>query len=148
MNSKPLPKIQSFLKELKRNQPAGKKQTLQEWSMAGGGVPTQYKGREHVWHAKVNKFAEGGEVHMGAGGFLKGLAGKAADAAKAARKVEAPAIIIPSKVSNVKEAVRQSKGDYGARRVERAAELNYIGFLRAPRSFEEDPHGPARIFKL
>ena len=53
MNSKPLPKIQSFLKELKRNQPAAKKQTLQEWSMAGGGVPTQYKGREHVWHAVV-----------------------------------------------------------------------------------------------
>ena len=68
MNSKPLPQIQSFLKELKRNQPAGKKQTLQEWSMAGGGVPTQYKGREHVWHAKVNKFAAGGEVKMAGGG--------------------------------------------------------------------------------
>jgi hypothetical protein len=34
----------------------------------------------------------------------------------------APSIIIPSKVGNVKEAVRQSKGDYGARRVERAAD--------------------------
>ena len=72
MNSKPLPKIQSFLKELKRNQPAGKKQTLQEWSMAGGGVPTQYKGREHVWHAKVNKFAAGGEVKMAGGGDPRG----------------------------------------------------------------------------
>ena len=36
--------------------------------------------------------------------------------------VQPPSIIIPSKVSNVKEAVRQSKGDYGARRVERAAD--------------------------
>jgi hypothetical protein len=89
MNSKPLPKIQSFLKELKRKNSAesnGKKQTFQEWSMAGGGVPTQYKGREHVWHAKVDKFAAGGEVKMGAGGFLKGVAGKAVDAAKATRK--------------------------------------------------------------
>jgi|688.fasta_scaffold03299_41 hypothetical protein len=71
MNSKPLPKIQSFLKELKRKNSAesnGKKQTFQEWSMAGGGVPTQYKGREHVWHAKVDKFAAGGEVKMAGGG--------------------------------------------------------------------------------
>jgi hypothetical protein len=45
-----------------------KKQSLQEWHAAGGGVPKQYKGREHVWHAKVKKFAEGGEVHMAGGG--------------------------------------------------------------------------------
>jgi hypothetical protein len=59
-----------------------------------------------------------------------GLIGKLSKAAKAAEKVmptariglEAPGIIIPSKVSNVKEAVRQSKGDFGARRVERAAD--------------------------
>ena len=36
--------------------------------MAGGGVPTQYKGREHVWHAMVDKFAKGGEVHMAGAG--------------------------------------------------------------------------------
>jgi hypothetical protein len=35
---------------------------------------------------------------------------------------QAGAIIIPSKISNVKEAIRQSKGEYGARRVERAAD--------------------------
>ncbi len=69
-----------------------KKPTLQEWHAAGGGIPLQYKGREHVWHAKVKKFAEGGEVHMGAGGVMKGLIGaynkadKAADAAIAAKK--------------------------------------------------------------
>ncbi len=64
-----------------------KKQSLQEWHAAGGGVPKQYKGREHVWHAKVKKFAEGGEVHMGAGGVMKGLIGKAVDAVKGAQKV-------------------------------------------------------------
>lgn len=90
-----------------------KKPTLQEWHAAGGGVPLQYKGREHVWHAKVDKFAAGGEAHMGAGGVLKKMIKSA---------TEAPTIIIPSKVSSVKEAVRQSKGDYGARRVERAAD--------------------------
>ena len=40
-----------------------KKQSLKEWAMAGGGVPTQYKGREHVWHKKVKKYAAGGEVY-------------------------------------------------------------------------------------
>jgi hypothetical protein len=39
-----------------------KKQSLKEWAMAGGGVPAQYKGREHVWHKQVQKYAAGGEV--------------------------------------------------------------------------------------
>lgn len=65
--------------------------------------------------------ADGGKIAKGLMGAIN-KAGKAADAAIAARKVEAPSIIIPSKVSSVKEAVRQSKGDYGARRVERAAD--------------------------
>ena len=62
-----------------------KKQSLKEWAMAGGGVPTQYKGREHVWHGKVKRFAEGGGVHMAGGGMIgklaKGVIGKAAEAA-------------------------------------------------------------------
>lgn len=40
-----------------------KTQSLQEWAMAGGGVPDQYRGREHVWHSKVKKYAGGGEVY-------------------------------------------------------------------------------------
>lgn len=36
--------------------------------------------------------------------------------------IEAPAVVIPKGVSRVKEAVRASKGDFGARRVERAAD--------------------------
>ena len=63
--AKPLAKIQSFRKPSPA--PAAK-QTLQEWHAAGGGVPTQYKGREHVWHAMVDKFAKGGEVHMAGAG--------------------------------------------------------------------------------
>ena len=63
--AKPLAKIQSFNQP--RPAPAAK-QTLQEWHAAGGGVPTQYKGREHVWHAMVDKFAKGGEVKMDKGG--------------------------------------------------------------------------------
>jgi hypothetical protein len=66
------------------------------------------------------------EPNMAGGGLI----GKLSKAAKTANKImptariglEAPGIIIPSKVSNVKEAVRQSKGDFGARRVERAAD--------------------------
>ena len=39
-----------------------KGQSLKEWAMAGGGVPSSYKGREHVWHGKAVKMAEGGAV--------------------------------------------------------------------------------------
>lgn len=60
--------------------------------------------------------AAGGAVRMQVGGAMK--------AAKAASKpiVKAPGIVMPSGLSQLKEAIRQSKGDYGARRVERAAD--------------------------
>ena len=61
--AKPLAKIQSFRKP--RPAPAAK-QTLKEWHAAGGGIPTQYKGREHVWHAMVDKFAAGGAAQPAA----------------------------------------------------------------------------------
>jgi hypothetical protein len=46
---------------------------------------------------------------------------------KAAKKtvietIEAPAVVIPKGIGRVKEAVRATKGNYGARRVERAAD--------------------------
>jgi hypothetical protein len=48
---------------------------------------------------------------------------KAADMAPTARiNLPAPNILIPSKLNNVREAVRNMKGNYGARRVERAAD--------------------------
>ena len=56
---------------------------------------------------------DGGTIHMQVGGLSK--------LAKILKK-DAPNIIIPSDISRVKEAVRQSKGDFGARRVERAAD--------------------------
>jgi hypothetical protein len=82
--------------------------------------------------------AHGGPVHfsdnpdvmqleLAGGGLVKRAVKAAAKAVKAGADapkplVEAPSIIIPGKVSSVKEAIRQSKGDYGARRVERAAD--------------------------
>ena len=73
-------------------------------------------------------YAKGGDVHMSAGGMLaKAIKGAkkaqpAAEAEASVIKVPAPNILIPSKINSVKEAVRQSKGGYGARRVERAAD--------------------------
>ena len=69
--------------------------------MAGGGVPTQYKGREHVWHAMVDKFAAGGEVQMGAGGLLKGIVKGAQKVLPAAEKDANLAKML--EVSKVKE---------------------------------------------
>jgi hypothetical protein len=45
-------------------------------------------------------------------------------AVRAAQSVgrEAPSVVIPSAVTRVQQAVRESKGDYGARRVQRAAD--------------------------
>jgi len=118
-----------------------KKQSLKEWAMAGGGVPKSHNDRSDVWHKRVQKYAAGGEVFnttpdMSDGGeiiqdqsFNKGGAVKSivknvlTDLIKPASKtIEAPTIIIPSKLSKVKEAVRKSKGEYGAKRVERASD--------------------------
>ena len=71
---KPLKPIKSIdLPKIKDMGDIPKRQSLKEWAMAGGGVPDQYKGREHVWHAKVNKFAEGGEVRMAGGGSASSM---------------------------------------------------------------------------
>ena len=99
---------------------------LKDFVAAGKDVPLSYKGREHVWAKKVKKFAEGGEAQMQAGGIAKlakAMKGaKETPPAAETKIIQAPTVIVPSKLSNVKEAVRQSKGDYGARRVERAAD--------------------------
>jgi len=76
-----------------------KRQSLQEFYAAGGGVPAQYKDRPHVWHKKVQRYAEGGSVyntqpdmsdggriipeqHMGKGGAAKAKPFKASDLAE------------------------------------------------------------------
>jgi len=87
--------------------------------------------------------AMGGEVHMGAGGtakkgieLLEDLLREVNKPVKAVAKaapvaptllpavptVQAPTVMIPSRLNELKEAVRKSKGEYGARRVERAAD--------------------------
>lgn len=44
------------------------------------------------------------------------------EAKKTLKKKQAPAVIIPSKISNVEKAIRESKGSFGAKRVQRAAD--------------------------
>ena len=43
-------------------------------------------------------------------------------APKEEKAMEAPSIIVPGKVSNVQQKIRESKGEYGAKRVQRAAD--------------------------
>jgi hypothetical protein len=77
---------------------------------------------------QFEKFADGGKIAKGVVGALTkaqeiAKARKAADMAPTARiNLPAPNILVPSKLNNVRELVRQSKGNYGARRVERAAD--------------------------
>jgi hypothetical protein len=106
----------------------------------GGGVSKADGGGAFK---KLEFMAEGG-TPMQAGGVAKGAAKGfkklfaerdvlpvESQAAKQARLnmmptarigLEAPGILIPSKMNNVREAVRNMKGNYGARRVERAAD--------------------------
>jgi hypothetical protein len=62
--------------------------------------------------------------YSGGGALVKAVraARKAPVKAPSAVPVEAPSVVIPGAVTRVQEAVRQSKGDYGARRVQRAAD--------------------------
>jgi len=60
---------------------------------------------------------DGGVAHMGAGGLLaKGLKKGVTHA------VKHPEILVPGHVSNLEHAMRQSAGEYGAKRVQRAAD--------------------------
>jgi hypothetical protein len=51
------------LKPIESDSVPKKSQSLKEWAMAGGGVPSSHKGRERVWHGKVRKMAAGGSVY-------------------------------------------------------------------------------------
>jgi hypothetical protein len=90
--------------------------------------------KQSLENARLNGFlkeegkADGGKIAKGITGALTkaqeiAKARRAADMAPTARiNLPAPGILIPSKLNNVRELVRQSKGNYGARRVERAAD--------------------------
>ena len=72
---------------------------------------------------KKIEFMQAGGVAKGAAkGFKKLFADRDVLPLKESKIIQPPSVIIPSKVSNVKEAIRQSKGEYGAKRVERAAD--------------------------
>ena len=62
------------------------------------------------------------KMELAGGGLVKGLAKAAKASAEADKIIQAPSIIVPGKLSELKEAIRQSSGDYGARRIERAAD--------------------------
>jgi hypothetical protein len=84
--------------------------------------PTQIKsatgnrGTYDLEDADISK-ADGGKIVKGLGKVGRKLL---ADPEK--KIIEPPSIIIPSKVSNVKDAMRKRQGEFGARRVERAAD--------------------------
>jgi hypothetical protein len=59
---------------------------------------------------------------LAGGGAIKKAAKAAKEAAKVDVESQAPMVLVPSKISDLKEAIRQSKGNYGAKRVERAAD--------------------------
>ena len=82
-----LPKVKPIETE---SAPKKKQQSLKEWAMAGGGVPSSYKGREHVWHKKAQKYAAGGEVSMAKGGKVKDIVKNALTSAAEAAGMKAP----------------------------------------------------------
>jgi len=66
---------------------------------------------------KEKKKSDGGKIVGGLGKIAKKLLEE-----PRIQTIEAPSIIIPSKLSNVKEMARKREGEYGARRVERASD--------------------------
>ena len=66
-----------------------------------------------------DEFADGGKIIRGLGKVGKKLL---ADAPAESKIIQAPTIMLPSKLSTVREGVRGMKGNYGAKRVERAAD--------------------------
>jgi hypothetical protein len=69
---------------------------------------------------KLQFMDKGGKVGKVASGISS--VGKRLLADPEKKIIEPPSIIIPSKVSNVKDAMRKRQGEFGARRVERAAD--------------------------
>jgi hypothetical protein len=65
-----LPKLKPIETE---SVPKKKQQSLKEWAMAGGGVPTSHAGRTEVWHKKAQKYAKGGAVYAKGGAVKKAV---------------------------------------------------------------------------
>jgi hypothetical protein len=116
------------LKPIETESVPKKKQSLKEWAMAGGGVPTSHAGRTEVWNKKAQKYADGGEVHMAKGGkseAVKGvvkaglnkLFGKAPKGVEpiVVRTPEERAVIEKFGQKQEQEAVRQKKVEKAAK---------------------------------
>ena len=90
--------------------------------------------KAHGGIAHMDKGGKAGKLASGLATVSKRLLADAPVESKAEKQIrlnmmptariglEAPNILIPSKMNNVREAVRNMKGNYGARRVERAAD--------------------------
>lgn len=74
------------------------------------------RGTYDIEDADITK-ADGGKIVGGLGKIAKKLLEE-----PRIQTIEAPSIIIPSKLSNVKEMAKKREGEYGARRVERASD--------------------------
>jgi hypothetical protein len=61
------------LKPIETDSVPKKKQSLKEWAMAGGGVPTSHKGREQEWHKNVQAYAKGGAVKKAVKDAVEGV---------------------------------------------------------------------------
>jgi hypothetical protein len=97
---------------------------LLKWNRGEGDLPEGFKrgGKVSVSDNCDCQMMEVLDKKMQAGGIVKGLKAAVKPPKKAVPIAEAPSIVIPSGISSVKEAARQSKGEYGARRIERAAD--------------------------
>ena len=72
--------------------------------------------------------AHGGAVHMQSGGVAKFLKGA----------IKAPEIIVPSKLTELKDLILKSEGEYAAKRLERAAdEIPNLERMYKPRAIKE-----------
>jgi hypothetical protein len=75
----------------------------------------------------IEGYMAGGEVGMADGGKMVKGATKAfkklfAEPATESKVIQPPSIIIPSKLTELRKTVQKEKGDYGSRRLERAAD--------------------------
>ena len=142
---------------------APKKQSLQEWAMAGGGVPLSHKDRADVWHKKVQRLAAGGEVYnttpdMSDGGqIIDGPAYAGGGAAKktikdlietgveAVKKLTAPKGVEPIKVRTPEEqAVIEKFGQKHEQEAARAKKVEKLTSESAGKSPEAQAPKPAK----
>lgn len=109
--------------------------TMAEYKKHGLEVPNYATEAElDALHSQYEKLANpkgmahGGAVHMQSGGVAKFLKGA----------IKAPEIIVPSKLTELKDLILKSEGEYAAKRLERAAdEIPNLERMYKPRAIKE-----------